>query len=128
MAFVKLAGGIALATLLSSPIAAAPSKTPEKSVVVPDGEEPFRVEANELVRIVSGGIAGTEVTAEVKGPAKLTRKGSVRRLIGGRQAFGASETEFEIEPTGKGKVTVVVTAKSPTSSSPETKTYVFAVD
>lgn len=97
------------------------------SVVIVEGDKPFEVTQDEVVRLIGKGIAGSKATATVKGPAKIDQQATIRRIVNGKPLIGAGDTEFDIEPTGKGEVTVTISVKLPNSDKPEVKTYSFTV-
>jgi hypothetical protein len=99
-----------------------------RDVVVPKDNKPFTVEENDIVRLVGRGIAGSTITPDVTGPAKVIRAYHIRQLVDGRSPIGGQEREFEILPTGKGEVTVTITVKYPTGSPPKVEKYRFTVE
>lgn len=95
-------------------------------VIIPEENTPFTVKEDDTVRIAAKGIAGTQVTVKVDGPAK----GEVRRvvtLLKGKQAPGPGNQEVDVKPTGKGKVTVEVTITPPNGPA-RTEKYEFEVE
>lgn len=98
------------------------------TVIVPANDKPFTVAQDDLVRLTGRGIAGSTITAEVKGPATLARTSNIRDVVGGRTPIGGMVREFEIQPTGKGKVTVTITVKFPTGGEPKVERYQFDVE
>ena len=107
----------------------AESKTKnEATVLVVTGTQPFTVEKGEIVRLTGDGIAGSQITASVDGPAKIVREAAVVRIIDGERPFGPGNREFDLKPTGTGEVTVEITVKNPTSPEPEVTTYHFTVE
>ncbi len=98
-----------------------------ESIVFVDGEKPFEVTQADVVRLIGKGIAGSKATATIKGPAKIDQQATIRRIVNGQPLIGAGDTEFDIEPTGKGAVTVTISVKFPNSDKPEVKTYSFTV-
>lgn len=99
----------------------------ESSIVVPSDTQPFQVMPGDTVRLVGQGIAGSEITADVRGPAKLVRKAYVAHVTGGQMLIGGMTEEFEIKPTGPGPITVVITVTYPTGSPPKKTTYKFSL-
>jgi len=99
----------------------------DRVMVVPVGEQPFMVTMGETVRITGNGTAGSRISAEVSGPAKATRANYVRFVIEGEPAIGGLDRDFEIEPTGVGEVSVVVTVEYPTGDTPSKSRYRFNV-
>ena len=97
------------------------------SIVIVEGDKPFEVTQDEVVRLIGKGIAGSKATVTVKGPAKIDQQATIRRIVNGRPLIGASDTEFDIEPTGKGEVTVTISVKLPNANKPEVKAYSFTV-
>lgn len=101
----------------------------EVQVVEPSGSDSFKIARDEVVRIPSGGIAGAKESVTITGPAKLTRKSRVRRIVDGQPIVGSSGAEFEITPTGRGKVVVKVKVVNPTDpENPEVTEYNFQVE
>ena len=98
-----------------------------RDVVVPMDDKPFTVERNDIVRLTGQGIAGSVITPDVKGPAKVIRASNIRAVIDGETPIGGMDREFEILPTGKGEVTVTITVKFPTGGAPKVETYRFTV-
>lgn len=97
------------------------------SIVIVEGDKPFEVTQDEVVRLIGKGIAGSKATATIKGPAKIDQQATIRRIVNGQPLIGAGDTEFDIEPTGKGEVTVTISVKLPNSDKPEVKAYSFTV-
>lgn len=95
------------------------------SIVVPSDTKPFEVMPGDTVRLVGQGIAGSEITADIRGPAKLVRKAYVAHVAQGQMLIGGMTEEFEIKPTGAGPITVVITVTYPTGSPPKKTTYKF---
>ena len=93
--------------------ATAPSQAQERSIVVPRDDTPFSVTKSETVRLTGKGIAGAAITAKVDGPAKLIYANAISERSGGHPLVGPGNKEFEIKPTGRGKVTVTITSKGP---------------
>jgi hypothetical protein len=86
------------------------------NILVPGDRTPFEARMSDIVRIPARGIAGTQVTARVTGPAKA-KVNSVIPIKMGMPLIGPGNHEVEVKPTGKGKVTVEVTIQSPTSEA-----------
>jgi hypothetical protein len=85
----------------------------DQTVVVPKDDKPFTVDKSTIVRLTGKGIAGSKITAQVTGPAKIETTSTVRELRNGRPLIGNHVKEFDIKPTGSGKVTVTVTVIPP---------------
>lgn len=100
----------------------------ESSIVVPSDTKPFAVMPGDVVRLVGQGIAGSEITADIRGPAKLVRKAYVAHVTGGQMLIGGMTEEFEIKPTGPGSITVVITVTYPTGNPPKKTTYKFKLE
>jgi hypothetical protein len=90
----------------------------ERTVVVPRDDKPFTVEQGDFVRLTARGIAGSRFAAHVDGPARLATASNVRELVGGRALLGNVVREFELKPTGTGKVTVTVSVTPPQPNTP----------
>lgn len=99
----------------------------EPSIVVASGTKPFEVSPGTVVRMLGQGIAGSEITADVRGPGKLLRKAYVAQMIDGEIPIGGETVEFEVTPTGPGEVVVVITVDYPTGSPPKKTTYKFGL-
>lgn len=101
----------------------------ERTVVIPEGDAPFKVAKTEIVRLTGQAIAGGNVVAKVEGPAKIETTSVIRQLSDGQPLIGALVKEFDLKPTGKGKVTVTITVTSPIPDvKPEVKKVVFTVE
>ena len=90
-----------------------PPQTQERTIVVPRDNTPFTVTKSDTVRLTGKGIAGTSITAKVDGPAKVVYANAILERSGGHPLVGPGNKEFEIKPTGKGKVTVTITSTGP---------------
>ncbi len=97
------------------------------SIVIAEGSKSFEVSKTDIVRLTGKGIAGSKATATITGPAKIEQQATIRRIVNGQPLIGAGDTEFDIEPTGKGQVTVTISVKFPNSENPEVKVYSFTV-
>jgi len=95
------------------------------SIVVPSDTKPFEVMPGDSVRLVGQGIAGSEISAGIRGPAKLVRKAYIAHVSEGQMLIGGMTEEFEIKPTGPGPITVVITVTYPTGNPPKKTTYKF---
>jgi len=85
----------------------------ERSIVVPQDDKPFTVTKTEIVRLTGKGIAGAKITAKVDGPAKIIYANLISERANGSPLVGPGNKEFEIKPTGKGKVNVTITSTGP---------------
>lgn len=100
----------------------------ERTVVVAKGEKAFVVEKNETVRLTGNGIAGAKIEAKVDGPAKVESTSVLRELVDGKAIIGSQVKEFDLKPTGAGKVTVTITVTSPIpGTKPEVTKFQFEV-
>jgi hypothetical protein len=99
----------------------------EENVVTPTGPEPFTIEYDQLVRIAGTGIAGSTIDATVLGPAKIFRKNYIQTVQNGQVLIGAFVAEFELVPTGAGKVIVEVLVTYP-NDQPKKERYTFIVE
>ena len=122
-------------------VAEEPAETPETTIVVIESMEPdqtFHVSTTELVRIPAHAIAGSTISAEITGPAKVI---SHNRIVPMKENTGANgektlapligmtEHEYLLQPTGPGNVTVILTSRSPIPGiEPQEKTYHFTVE
>lgn len=84
----------------------------EATVVVPVGDKPCQVTTKEIVRITAKGIAGSDITVKVEGPANDLKSNVVNRA-GDKNLVGNTVEEHNITPTGKGTIKVKVTVKPP---------------
>lgn len=94
----------------------------DRTVVIPTDDKPFTVEKTDLVRLSGKGIAGTKIEMKIDGPAKLDATSIVRELVNGKAPLGNTKKEFDIKPTGAGKVTVTITVKPPQAIAKPTET------
>jgi hypothetical protein len=78
-------------------------------VVVPQDANPFSVDREQLVRLRQDGISGSEIVAEIDGPAEVAAKNSLLSVKNSHVLLGRENAEFVIRPTGPGKVKVKVT-------------------
>lgn len=101
----------------------------DRHVVVPTDDQPFTVQSTDVVRLSARGISGSRISAKVEGPAKVDLTSIVTSVTGGRSPIGSQLKEFDLKPTGHGKVTVVlvVTPPQPDAKPVQTK-YVFTVE
>jgi hypothetical protein len=98
-------------------------------IFMPLDTTPFKVHEKDIVRLVQTGIAGSRFDAKIEGPAKLESTGTVHELRNGRPVLGNAITEFNIKPTGRGKVKVVLTVKPPQPNArPKVTEYEFEVE
>lgn len=122
-AAVRFVFGLVSVLLLTSVVTAG-----ERTVVIVQDDSAFTVSDNVVVRLIGEGIAGAKITAQVQGPAKLVAENSLRWVAKGHYRLGSGNKEFEIAPTGKGKVTVMITSTSPIPNQKPTVTkYQFNV-
>lgn len=119
-----------LALTIACSVFAVPHSSADEpsSIVVPNDTKPFEVMPGDVVRLVGQGIAGSEITAGIRGPAKLVRKAYVAHVTGGQMLIGGMTEEFEIKPTGPGPITVVITVTYPTGNPPKKTTYKFKLE
>lgn len=89
-----------------------------RTVVVPADDKPFVVEQNDYVRLTGKGIAGSRIEIKVDGPAKLELTSNVRELHNGQALIGSNVKDFDLKPSGPGKVTATITVTPP---QPEAK-------
>jgi hypothetical protein len=85
----------------------------ERSVIISVSGKPFTVKEDQYVRLIGKGIAGSKISATVTGPAKIETTNLLRQVNGGNPLIGVNVKEFNLKPTGKGKVTVVVVVAPP---------------
>ena len=78
-------------------------------VIVPQDANPFTVERQQMVRLKQDGISGSEIVAEVDGPAEVVAENSLLSVKNGHVLLGKEIVEFMIRPTGQGKVEVKIT-------------------
>jgi len=101
----------------------------ERSVVVPKDNKPFTVEKSEFVRLTGEGIAGSKIEAKVEGPAKIKTTSRLREVVGGEALIGVYKKQFDLKPTGAGKVTVTITVTPPQPDAKAKVTkFVFTVE
>ncbi len=85
------------------------AKGDEKEVIVPYNYKKTEVSEKDTVRISAKAPEGSKIQVDVTGPAMLETTYVVIQKEGAAPVAGATVKEFEIKPTGKGKVTVKVT-------------------
>jgi len=96
-------------------------------VVIPEDHKEFRVVESALVRLEAKGVTGSKITAEIEGPAKVGAEYHIHRRKNGTTPDGFHEVGFDIKPTGKGQVKVIISIKPPKGDAKHT-TYEFAVE
>jgi hypothetical protein len=94
----------------------------EQTVVIPTDDKRFAVDATDVVRLTGKGIAGSQIVATVDGPAKIESTSAIKQLVNGKPLIGNTVKDFDLKPTGKGKVTVTITVTSPIPNSQPTVT------
>jgi hypothetical protein len=103
--------------------------TVERSVVVPEDYTPFKVAIRDMVRLTGKGIAGAQIRVKIDGPARLVATNRILPRRNGHPVIGLNTTEFEMRPTGKGKVKARITSTPPIpGEKPTVETYEFDVD
>ena len=81
------------------------------------------------MRLTGKGIAGATIRAKIHGPAKLIMTNSIFQRSNGQPLIGMAYKEFEIKPTGKGRVKVTITNKPPQpDEKPTVEEYEFEVE
>lgn len=122
-AAVRFVLGLVSVFLLTSVVTAA-----GRTVVIVEDETPFTVSFGVVVRLTGEGIGGARITAQVQGPAKIIAENYLRWVAQGEYRIGMGSKEFEIMPTGKGRVVVTITSTSPIpGENPTTTKYQFDV-
>jgi uncharacterized protein (TIGR03067 family) len=94
----------------------------ERTVIVPKDDKPFSIRQDDVVRLTGKGIAGSKIEAKVDGPAKIEAINTIRELRDGRPLIGGHVKEFDLKPTGTGKVTVTITVTPPQSGAEARRT------
>jgi hypothetical protein len=92
---------------------AARGRLVERTVVVPEDGTPFTVSQKDVVRLTGNGISGSDIKAKIEGPAKVVAENIVESRSNGETPIGALRKEFEVKPTGLGKVVVTIIVKGP---------------
>jgi hypothetical protein len=101
----------------------------ERSVVVPEDNTPFQVQERDTVRLTGKGIAGAKFQTNIDGPARLVAINEIFPRRNGHPLIGLGNREFEVKPTGKGKVQVTITSTPPIPGGKSTaETYKFDVE
>ena len=114
-------------TLALAALGVEEGKVAKGTVVVPQDTTPFSVEINETVRLTGQGISGSLIVAHLKGPATIVDENSIITVQGGQPVIGMEYEEYDIKPTGRGKVTVTITSTPPDGAEPTVTTYEFVV-
>jgi hypothetical protein len=99
----------------------------ELGIIVPRDEKPFGVDRTDLVRLPARGIAGSEFSAKIEGPARLRRKAYITQMFDGEFPIGGADVELEFEMTGPGNVKIDVIVTYPNGPQPKVTTYRFEV-
>lgn len=114
LTLVLVAGGVALAD--------------DRTVIVPTDNKAFTVEKSNIVRLTGKGIAGSKIEAKIDGPAKVESANVIRQLVNGHAIIGSHVKEFELKPTGVGKVMATITVTPPQPNvEPKVTNYEFEV-
>ena len=106
----------------------ASGKPAERTVIVPKDTTRIKIRQEHHVRLTGRGIDGAKVEARVSGPARVVAEGKVIETFLGEPEIGRGNREFEIAPTGTGKVTVTITVQNPVGLSPPDEVYKFEVE
>jgi hypothetical protein len=88
-------------------------------------DEPVTLELSDIVRVTGRGIAGAQITIEVKGAGKLSASNNVRKV---KEGIGSHVKEFLIQPTKPGKMTVKVTIRNPTPGIGRTQVQEYEIN
>jgi len=88
-------------------------------------DEPVTVELSDIVRVTGRGIAGAQITIDVKGAGKLSASNNVRKV---KEGIGSHVKEFLIQPTKPGKMTVKVTVRNPTPGIGRTQVQEYEIN
>lgn len=95
----------------------------DRTVVVPlGGDKATTVQTTEYIRIPASTNAGGTIKVESKGPVKLAAETVVLERTGNSNVVGKLSKEYDYKPTGKGKVTIVVSTTLPGQEASPTKT------
>jgi hypothetical protein len=99
------------------------------AIFIPMDATPFKVHEKDIVRIVLSGISGSQFDVKIEGPAKVVSTGDIHEIRNGHSPIGAAHKEFNIKPSGKGKVKVTATVKPPQpDAKPKITHYEFEVE
>jgi hypothetical protein len=119
---------LAWAALMVSMLATR-GRAAERTLVVPQDSAPFTVTESEIVRLSGKGIAGSRIEVKVTGPARVISENSLSGRVSGRRQIGLHVREFEIEPTGTGRVKVTIVVRPPQpDAKPATTEHEFTVE
>jgi hypothetical protein len=91
-----------------------PAAPNERAVVIPQDSVPFEVSRDQMVRLTGSGAAGSKIEARVDGPARIVSEFLHFDRKAGKQINDSVIKEFNIQPTGIGKVTVAIIVIAPT--------------
>jgi len=72
--------------------------------------EPITVELSNVVRVTGKGIAGAQITVDVKGVGRLYATNNVRKV---KDGLGSQVKEFLVQPIKPGKMTIKVAVRNP---------------
>ncbi|EAQ78267.1 hypothetical protein [Blastopirellula marina] len=124
--FKSVLSALVLACLLSSVAVAQNSK--ERYVVIPADDKPFSVSETDYVRLTGEGISGSRIKMDIKGPAEVDMIYFVKKVSGDSPLLGMQVKQYDLKPTGKGKVTATITVVFPNNQSePKTTKFEFEV-
>jgi hypothetical protein len=119
----------ALVTVLAIVGCQAVCPAAERTIIVPRGTKPFTVKQDAIVRFTVSGSAGSQISASLDGPAKIEAENKIVELTDSRPGVGTTTMEFEVKPSGKGKVKLDVTITPPQPGADSIiKHFVFTVD
>ena len=97
-------------------------------IIIPRDDRPFTAAESNVVRLRGNGITGARIDATVEGPARVVATNQVVELTAGEPVIDLTVKEFDVQPTGKGKVNVTITVTPPQPGAPMGVTrYSFAV-
>lgn len=82
-------------------------------IIIPRDDRPFTAAEADVVRLRGKGIAGSRIDAKVEGPARVVATNQVSERAAGEPVIGLTVKEFDVQPTGKGKVNVTITVTPP---------------
>jgi hypothetical protein len=99
-----------------------------RTVIIPQGLQPFKISMDDCVRLQGQGIAGSNIILDIDGPGRLLVANRLQYLRNGRPAIGGLIQEFEIVPEAPGTITAKITVTYPNTPQTRVITYQFTAE
>jgi hypothetical protein len=115
-----------LAAVLDSDADNGPGET--RTVMIPQGQQPFKISMGDCVRLQGQGIAGSNISIDIEGPGRLISTNQLQYVMNGRPAIGGMFQEFEIVPESPGTITAKITVTYPNTPQTRVTSYQFTAE